>query len=375
VPNRATPPKRASGRGPLPSFPCAGAGIAPEQRADGFQVLLLPSTRQPVWTGSGESGRIGKIHVGDEKWPRLGGCAVELRQLRFFIALAEELHFRRAAEREHIAQPAFSEQIHRLERELKVRLFDRTSHYVRITGAGRLFLVEVRQILAQVERAADVARRAGRGEIGHIIVGFIGSAANELTPLILRAFPAQYPSVGVELREFDFRDPSAGLSSKQSDVAFIRPPVEGQRELASETLFEEPRIAIMASDHQLANEVSVPISQLMDEPFIVGPSSTGVWRDFWLVTEHRGGRPPRLGPEANTIHEWLEIIAAGIGVSLTPASTERFYGRPGVAFVPVTGVVCSTVVVAWRKGPANPLVAAFVEVACEVASRFGEGDQ
>jgi DNA-binding transcriptional LysR family regulator len=297
--------------------------------------------------------------------------AVELRQLRFFIALAEELHFRRAAEREHIAQPAFSEQIHRLERELKVRLFDRTSHYVRITDAGRLFLIEVRKTLSQVDRAADVARRAGRGEIGHVVVGFIGSAANELTPLILRAFPAQYPSVGVELREFDFRDPSAGLNSKQADVAFMRPPVEGQRELVSERLFEEPRIAIMASDHQLANEVSVPVSRLVDEPFIVGPSSTGVWRDFWLVTEHRGGTPPRLGPEANTIHEWLEIIAAGIGVSLTPASTERFYGRPGVAFVPVTGVGHSTVVVAWRKGPANPLVAAFVEVAREVANRFG----
>ena len=131
---------------------------------------------------------------------------MELRQLRqprqlfYFVALAEELHFQRAAEREHIAQPAFSEQIRRLERELGVRLFDRTSPYVRLTGAGRLFLDEVRQALTQVKR---VAERAGRGELGHVVVGFIGSAANELTPLILRAFPARYPNVGVELREFD----------------------------------------------------------------------------------------------------------------------------------------------------------------------------
>jgi DNA-binding transcriptional LysR family regulator len=296
---------------------------------------------------------------------------VELRQLRYFVALAEELHFRRAAEREHIAQPAFSEQIRRLERELGARLFDRTSHYVRLTGAGRLFLDEVRPALAQVERAAQVAERAGRGELGHVVVGFIGSAANELTPLILRAFPARYPNVGVELREFDFRDPSAGLTSGEVDLAFMRPPVEGQQDLALEVLFEEPRVAVMASDHPLASQASVSIRRLVEEPFIVGPRSTGVWREFWLVTEHRAGMPPRLGPEANTIHEWLETIAAGDGVSLTPASTERFYGRPGVAFVPVVGIEGSTVAVAWRRQPAKPIVAAFVEIARQVARDFG----
>jgi DNA-binding transcriptional LysR family regulator len=296
---------------------------------------------------------------------------VELRQLRYFVTLAEELHFRRAAKREHIAQPAFSAQIHRLEREVKVRLFDRTSHYVRLTGAGQLFLNEVRQALAQVEWAAMVAERAGRGELGHLVVGFIAPAANELTPLILRAFPARYPDVGVELREFDFRAPSAGLIEHQVDVSFMRPPVEGQDELELEILFEEPRVAIMASDHELSGQRSVSIERLVDEPFVVGPRSTGIWRDFWLVTEHRGGVPPRLGPQANTIDEWLEIIAAGHGVSLTPASTERFHGRPGVAFVPVAGIEGSTVAVARRKDLTEPAVNAFVEIAQQVARDFG----
>jgi DNA-binding transcriptional LysR family regulator len=293
---------------------------------------------------------------------------VELRQLRYFVSLAEELHFRRAAELQHIAQPAFSEQIRRLERELGVRLFDRTSHYVRLTGTGRLFLSEVRRALAQVERAVKVAERAGRGELGHIIVGFIGAAANELTPMILRAFPARYPQVGVELREFDFRAPSGGLVENQVDVAFMRPPVEGQDNLEIETLFEEVRVAILPSDHRLAKEASVPITRLVEEPFVVGPPSTGVWRDFWLVREHRGGVPPRLGLEVNTIHECLEAIAAGAGISLTPASTKRFYGRPGVAFVPVSGIKGSSLAIAWRKGPTRPLVAAFVEVARNIAS-------
>src|SRR3954451_563770 len=111
---------------------------------------------------------------------------MELRQLRFFLTLAEELNFRRAAEREHIAQPAFSGQIRRLERELGVRLFDRTSHYVRFTDAGRLFLVEVVPALEQVDRAGAVARAAGRGDLGSVTVGFIGSARPDVTPPVPR---------------------------------------------------------------------------------------------------------------------------------------------------------------------------------------------
>jgi DNA-binding transcriptional LysR family regulator len=292
---------------------------------------------------------------------------MELRQLRFFLTLAEELNFRRAAEREHIAQPAFSGQIRRLERELGVRLFDRTSHYVRLTDAGRLFLVEVVPALDQVERAGAVARAAGRGEMGSVTVGFIGSAANELTPLILRNYAARHPGVSVGLREYDFRDPSAGLASREVDVAFMRPPVESQHELAIEPLFEEPRVAIMASDHHLAREESVALERLLHEPFIVGPSSAGVWREHWLATEHRGGVPPRLGPEATTIDEWLHIVAAGRGVSLTPASSARFYGRPGVRFVRVPDIGGSTVAIARRRGPSSAAVSAFVDVAHEVA--------
>jgi DNA-binding transcriptional LysR family regulator len=292
---------------------------------------------------------------------------MELRQMRFFVTLAAELNFRRAAEREHIAQPAFSGQIRRLERELGVRLFDRTSHYVRLTEAGRLFLDEVVPALDQVDRAAAVARAAGRGELGSVTVGFLGSAANELTPLILRSYAERHPAVSVGLREYDFRDPSAGLAGRHVDVAFMRPPVDSQHELALVPLLEEPRVAIMASDHHLAGEESVSLARLLHEPFIVGPSSAGVWREHWLATERRGGIPPRLGPEANTIDEWLHMVAAGHGVSLTPASSERFHGRPGVRFVPVPDVDGSTVTIACRRGPSNAAVSAFVDVAREVA--------
>jgi DNA-binding transcriptional LysR family regulator len=292
---------------------------------------------------------------------------VEIRQLRYFVTLAEELHFRRAAERMHIAQPAFSGHIRRLEGSVGVQLFDRTSHYVRLTEAGRLFLDEVRLALAQIERAAAVAAQAGRGELGRITVGFIGSAANELTPPILRTFAARYPTVNVSMQEFDFRDPTAGLTGGDVDVAFMRPPVEGQADLVVEPLFEEPRLAIMASDHRLAREPALTIGQLLHEPFVVGPRATGVWRDAWLAMDHRNGTPPRLGPEATTVHEWLHILAAGGGVSLAPASSERFYSRPGVRFVPVTDIAGSTVAIARRSGPTSPAVSAFVGVSREIA--------
>jgi DNA-binding transcriptional LysR family regulator len=296
---------------------------------------------------------------------------MELRQLRFFVALTEELHFRRAAERMHIAQPAFSDQIRRLERELGAELFDRTSHYVRLTEAGRLFLDEVQPALAQVERAAAVAARAGRGELGSITIGFTGSAANELTPLILRDFGERYPTVSVALREFQLDDPSAGLSGREVDVAFVRPPVEGQQRLVMKPLFEEPRVAVVASDHHLAHEPSISVCALLDEPFVVAPPSTGVWREYWLATEHRNGVPARLGPEAHTTEECLGIVAAGKGVSLAPASSARFFGRPGVRFLPVTDVGGSTLAIGYRKGSTSPLVAAFVEVTRRIARQFG----
>lgn len=264
---------------------------------------------------------------------------MELRQLRYFVTLAEELHFRRAAERMHIAQPAFSEQIRRLERELGAQLFDRTSHYVRLTEAGGLFLGEVQRALAQVDHAAEVAARAARGELGSLTVGFIGSAANELTPQILRRFNARHPGVGVSLREFGYSDPSAGLAEGEVDVAFVRPPVECEDALVFEPLLDESCVAAVASDHPLAREQALSAHQLRAEALV----------------------------QANTVDECLQMVASGAGVALTPASTERFHGRPGVRFLPVTDVAGSCVGVAYRKDAVNPAAEAFAGVARECA--------
>jgi len=282
---------------------------------------------------------------------------VELRQLRFFVTLAEELHFGRAAERVYIAQPAFSEQIKRLESELGARLFDRTSHYVRLTEAGRMFLDEIQPALARVEHAAAVAALVSRGVLGTLRVGLAGAAINELTPAILREFATRCPDVGVVLREYGFFDPTAGLSERDVDVAFVRPPLPRQRDLEVIPLRSEPRVAVMAADHPLAGSDSLSLEDLAGEPLVTGPRST-------LLRE----RLP-LDPVADTVETWLSLIAAGRGIGLAPASSERFHSRPELAFVPLTGLVESTLAIAHRVDASAPSLLDFVDVALLVARR------
>jgi DNA-binding transcriptional LysR family regulator len=282
---------------------------------------------------------------------------MELRQLRFFVTLAEELHFRRAAERVYIAQPAFSEQIRRLESELGARLFDRTSHYVRLTEAGRLFLDEIRPALAQVEHAAAVAALAGRGVLGTLRVGLAGEAINELTPMILREFAVRCPDVGVVLREYGFSDPTAGLSEREVDIAFVRPPLPRQQGLEVIPLRSEPRVAVLAADHPLAESGSLSLAELSGESLVTGPRST-------LLRE----RLP-LDPLADTVETWLSLIAAGRGIGLAPASSERFYSRPELAFVPLTGFVDSTLAIARRLDASAPSLVEFAELALLIARR------
>jgi DNA-binding transcriptional LysR family regulator len=282
---------------------------------------------------------------------------VELRQLRFFVTLAEELNFRRAAGRVYIAQPAFSEQIRRLESELGARLFDRTSHYVRLTEAGRLFLDEIRPALAQVEHAAAVAALAGRGVLGTLRVGLAAAAINELTPGILREFATRCPDVGVVLREFGFFDPAAGLSEREVDIAFVRPPLPRQHDLEVIPLRSEPRVAVMAADHPLAGSESLSLEDMAGEPLVTGPRPTSLRE-----------RLP-LDPIADTVETWLSLIAAGRGIGLAPASSERFHSRPELAFVPLTGLVESTLAIAHRLDASAPSLRDFVDVALLVARR------
>ncbi|MDV6230637.1 LysR family transcriptional regulator [Rhodococcus sp. 06-418-5] len=291
---------------------------------------------------------------------------LELRPLSYFVAVAEELHFGKAAARLHIAQPSLSVQIRKLEHSLGTALFIRDSRHVSLTPAGDKLLEGSRQLLADAERVASLTRQVGRSGRNNLIVGFQANAAAELTPDILSAFRALHPDVAVEMQSFDFTDPYVGLGDGSVDVAFVRPPVVVQDWLALETLFVEPRVLVVASTSPLAQQDSTSVEEVAGQPFVARRSPES-WRDFWLAVSSRDGETVRLGAEVSTVDECFEAILSSKGVAFSQASTQRFYARPGLAFVPVTGIPPTPLSIGWRSDVDSPLTRDFVAAARRVA--------
>lgn len=288
--------------------------------------------------------------------------------MRYFVAVAEELHFGRAAVRLHISQPSLSVQIRKLEHQIGARLLERDSRHVTLTKAGKVFREEAERLLTNADRLADRTRDAAfNGGNGNLIVGFQANAAAELTPKILAAFQTRYPRVQVEMRSYDFADPYVGLANGSTDVAFIRPPVLLQDWLSIETLFVEPRVLVMSEHCHLAERARVSVGDVIDEPF-VGRRAPEYWRDFWLAVDSRGSHTVRLGAEVGSVDECFEAILANRGIAFTQASTQRFYDRPGLAFLPVDDLPPSPLAIAWRNDMDARPVRQFVETARMLAA-------
>lgn len=291
----------------------------------------------------------------------------ELRSLRSFVAVAEELHFGRAAVRLHLSQPSLSVQIRKLEHSLGARLFERTSRSVELTPVGAVLLEEARRLLVGAERLVAATREASRGAHGSLVVGFQGNAAAELTPRILTAYQARHPRVQVEMRSHDFADPTVGLSNGSVDVAFVRLPVLVQDWLSVETLFVEPRVLVTSSTSPLAARREVSVEDVLDEAFVCR-RAPDYWRDFWLGTSSRGSCAVRQGAEVAGVDECFEAILSGRGVAFTQASTQRYFDRPGLAFLPVTDLPPSPLAIAWRNDLDSRTVTDFVETARGLAA-------
>lgn len=292
----------------------------------------------------------------------------DLRVLRYFVAVAQELHFGRAAARLHLSQPSLSVQIRKLERQIGAQLLERDSRHVELTPAGVVLLEEATRLLASAERLQQLTRAAARSNMeASLVVGFQANVAAELTPRILAAFQRRFPRIQVEMRAYDFADPYVGLASGSSDVAFVRPPVLVQDWLSIETLFVEPRVLAISSDSHLADRELVSVEDVVNEPF-VGRRAPEYWRDFWLAVDSRGPHDVRLGAEVASVDECFEAILAGRGVAFTQASTQRFYRRPGLTFVPVDGIPHSSLAIAWRNDGDTRAVQQFVAMARNLAA-------
>jgi DNA-binding transcriptional LysR family regulator len=294
---------------------------------------------------------------------------VELRHLRYFVAVAEELHFGRAASRLGISQPPLSQQILALEREIGARLFDRSNRRVELTDAGRLFLADTSGILEQLERAAGVAERVHRGQTGEIRIGFFGSApfVPEFQQLVF-GFRREHPSVNVVLREMtSYRQVDAVLDG-ELDVAFVRPLQPSPEAVETLEILREPLLAVMRSDHPLAgSEEPLSVSQLSEQPLIGYARSIGSGLYQTVVDLCRNaGFAPVITQEANATPTMMGLVAAGLGISILPASLQSLsFG--GVTFRPLRDASAHTAVwLARRRDDSSILPHRFFAMAAKL---------
>ncbi|MEO3876543.1 LysR family transcriptional regulator [Nonomuraea sp. B12E4] len=284
---------------------------------------------------------------------------MNLQQLRYAVALAEELNFGRAALREGVRQPPFSQQIGKLEEELGVRLFERTTRHVRLTPAGQAFVAEARTSLAHAELAAESARRAGRGEAGRLLIGFVGSATNLTLPKVLRRFRTRYPGVRVELRELPTAQQAEELRQGLLDVGLLHAPLAGPAAevLTTQTVARELLLAALPTDHRHTAHTSLPPAALAEEPFVMFPRRDGPGlHDQITAVTRAAGFEPRIVQEAVQMQTIVGLVAAGIGVSIVPESVARLR-RGDVAFRLLTPPIrIVTLDLTWRADDRNPLV-------------------
>jgi len=288
--------------------------------------------------------------------------SMELRHVEYFVAVAEELSFTKAAERLSMAQSPISEQIRKLERELGVSLFDRTTRSVQLTEPGRIFYQQATSLLAAARRTAASARLAGEGRLGRLALAFGGSATYELMPQLIRAYKQRYPEVVLEVRS-EMLTPMqvAGLLDDTISVGLLRPPVNGDG-LVIEVVREEPLVVLLPVNHPLASRVDLDLTDLRNEDFISYPSSPP--SSVFLTTTdacRQVGFTPRIHQEVAETASLVALVAAGLGVALAPSSV-RHLRIPGVTHRPLRAPETTvTLALAYKQGPVPPVVRGYLE--------------
>lgn len=292
--------------------------------------------------------------------------AIELRHLRYFIAVADELHFSRAAERLGMSQPPLSQQIRQLEEAVGARLLVRTNRRVALSEAGRLFLSEARDILARVDNAIDLAQRAQRGETGELRIGITRSTPlSEHIPRTIFAFRRQWPLVQLQLEEMNSLQQIDALLQRRLQLGIVRGTALPDA-LESKRLFRDPLVAVLRSDHPLLaarGKRRLKTEALAHEPFVLFARSAGAGiHDHVLTLCRRAGFTPRVAQEAREASTIVGLVSAGLGVSILPASCEHIRVDQ-VSYVPLADpAAMSEIHVVRRRDERSPLVAQFTRL-------------
>jgi DNA-binding transcriptional LysR family regulator len=280
---------------------------------------------------------------------------MDLRHLRYFVAVAEERHFSRAARRLQMAQPPLSRQIQDLEAELGFSLFDRSKRRVELTPAGSVFLAHTRRIFSALDLAVHEAKRASVGESGRVVIGYLSSLAYSGITELLRAYRARFPSIELALRELPPQEQIDALKEGRIDVGFVRGPLDDAA-LASECVRREPLVVALPLDHPLASRKRIALEVLAREPFVLFPRQRSpAFFDQLMGLCRAAGFSPHIVQEAPQL-DVLSLVAAGFGVAIVPQST-RNVRRLGLALRPIVGSPMTDLLIAWRADDTSPALA------------------
>ena len=295
---------------------------------------------------------------------------VELRHIRYFLAVAEERHFTRAAAKVGIGQPPLSQQIKDLEREVGAALFHRLAHGAELTEAGKAFLAGVKEMPSIAERATMAARRASRGETGSLRVGFTSSATfNVVPPSAIRAFRRAYPEVHLTLEEANTTQLVIGLKEGALDAVFLRPGTAGAEELQLRQLADEPMVVALPKAHPAAALKSVDLAMIEHDPFLLFPRETApTVYDTVIDACRKAGFEPAISQQAPHFTTIVNLVAAELGVSIVPASMMQMRVA-GVAYRQIAGQSPVTrLALAYRRGETSPVVRNFIARAVSTES-------
>lgn len=298
---------------------------------------------------------------------------MELRHLRYFVAVAEELHFGRAAARLFIAQPPLSQQIQQLERELGVTLFQRTSRRVQLTPAGEVFLVGVRQTLDDLDAAVQSTQRAARGETGWLGIGFAASATYDLLPAVLHDFREHFPDVALSLMELNAVEQSAALRARSIHVGFARPHTD-EADAVVEAVLREPFLVALPAAHPLAGRSELSLAVLAGEPFVSFPEKPlPSYAQVVRVVCEGAGFAPHVVQEVREMQTAISLVAAGLGIALLPASVQHLR-RDGVVYCSLPDSAPRTeLAVVTRREDASPALQNFLAIVREQVKRRDGG--
>ena len=287
---------------------------------------------------------------------------MELRQLQYFVAVAEELHFGRAAKRVNISQPPLSMQIRNLEEELGAQLFTRTSRHVELTDAGKAFLKDVRRILSDIESTVKTTQDTARGVIGRLAVGFISPAMDIFLPPAIHEFRRQYPGIVLSLSESLTNEQLESLRSGRIQLGFVRLYHHELQNLCHEIVWREPYILALPESHPLAAKEEIALSELKGQPMIMyARSIQPLLYDSILACCEKSGFRPEITQEARTKHSTTALVAAGLGVAIVPESS-KMLRREGVVYLPIADPLpMIDIAMIWKAGDDSPLLGRFLD--------------